>query len=125
MKKISFIILSLILGLAFASCKKEQPPEPDFYQISGVIYDSLGIPLPDVNVCLQDTTVQPNIFINSKTDLNGAYFCTVKPGWSGLVTPAKVNPGQQWGYTFEPNQRSYVNVHKDYLNEDYHQRKRS
>lgn len=47
------------------------------------------------------------------TDVNGFYTATVEYGFSGKVTPIKA------GYTFDPNNRSYISVINDLTAEDY------
>ena len=47
------------------------------------------------------------------TDVNGFYIATVENGWSGTVTPVK------YGYTFDPNSRTYTSVTSDLTAQDY------
>jgi hypothetical protein len=47
------------------------------------------------------------------TDANGFYTTTVDQGWSWTVTPAK------YGYTFDPNSRTYTSVTSDLTVQDY------
>jgi hypothetical protein len=47
------------------------------------------------------------------TDANGFYTTTVDQGWNGTVTPVK------YGYTFDPNSRTYTNVTADLTAQDY------
>jgi hypothetical protein len=47
------------------------------------------------------------------TDSNGFYSASVDYGWGGAVIPIK------YGYTFDPNSRSYTSVTSDLTAEDY------
>ncbi|GAF72968.1 unnamed protein product, partial [marine sediment metagenome] len=72
------------------------------YTISGTI-TCAGSAVADVNM----------VGLGVVADANGFYSATVSSGWSGVVTPAK------YGYTFDPNSRSYINVTTDRVNQDY------
>jgi hypothetical protein len=72
------------------------------FTISGTI-TCAGFALADVNM----------VGLGVVTDANGFYSATVSSGWSGVVTPAK------YGYTFDPNSRSYTNVSSDQTAQDY------
>jgi hypothetical protein len=47
------------------------------------------------------------------TDVNGFYSSQVEYGWSGVVTPAKIE------YAFDPNGRSYTSVASDRTDQNY------
>jgi hypothetical protein len=72
------------------------------FTISGTI-TCAGLALADVNM----------VGLGVVTDANGFYSAIVSSGWSGVVTPAK------YGYTFDPNSRSYTNVSSDQMAQDY------
>jgi hypothetical protein len=114
-RNILFTLLVVLLA-SLSSCKKDNI-EPDHYTISGVVYDTAGIPLPEVNICLQDTIDNVLVFVNLPTDMNGAYLMKVEPHHNATITPSKVG-----GFVFDPAQMIYTNVQQNYV-QDYHQRK--
>ncbi len=72
------------------------------FTISGTI-TCAGLALADVNM----------VGLGIVTDANGFYSATVSSGWTGVVTPAK------YGYTFDPNSRSYTNISSDQTVQDH------
>lgn len=117
------IVLWLILAIVaaifcFISCDKDDTKLSIKYTISGTVYDSVGNPLEGVNICLHDTV--NSIIVNSLTDMNGNYVCTVDSNWSGKIVPAKVG-----GFVFKPSVWYYNNVSFDYSQQDYWQLKKS
>jgi len=72
------------------------------FTISGTI-TCAGSEVNDVNM----------VGLGVVTDANGFYSAIVSSGWTGVVTPAK------YGYTFDPNSRSYTNVSSDQTAQDY------
>jgi hypothetical protein len=72
------------------------------FTISGTI-TCAGLALADANI----------IGLGVMTDVNGFYSAIFSSGWSGVVMPAK------YGYTFDPNSRSYTNVSSDQTAQDY------
>ncbi|MGA2094344.1 MAG: hypothetical protein ABSH16_13225, partial [Sedimentisphaerales bacterium] len=76
-------------------------------KIAGLIKNDCNLPIAAV---LVDAN---NGGGSGLTDANGRYEIAVNSGWSGTITPSKLN------YTFEPNLMSYNNVSADLPDQNY------
>jgi hypothetical protein len=77
------------------------------YRITGYIKNECNVPIEDVVVSADNGGGQ------GTTDVNGFYEVWVDYNWSGTVTPSKAH------YTFEPNNRAYIDVLEDKTGQDY------
>jgi subtilisin family serine protease len=80
---------------------------PPLYTISGFIKNDCNLPISGVVVDANNGAA------GALADANGRYEIAVNYGWSGTVTPSKLN------YTFEPNLISYNNVLADFPDQNF------
>lgn len=79
------------------------------FTISGSVRFVTGGPLAGVKLAIIGGAINDSVFTNS----DGYYVLTVPSGWTGIVTPSKLN------YTFLPLNRSYTNVLQNWTQQDY------
>lgn len=107
--------LAALLFLTINACKKEAPPEAEYYTIQGTVTDGIGQvsnAMVDVYIMpgLPDKSITPTLQVGSTfTDASGHYSCTFavdkqkRPGYV-YVSPAKDGHfGSEYLYGNNPN----------------------
>jgi hypothetical protein len=85
------------------------PPQVIYYSIDGHVYKEGS------NDRFEGVTIEFSGGVGSVvTDEMGFYSIEVPQGWSGVATPSYCGY-----YSFNPEQRFYTNVKKDYFDQDY------
>jgi agmatine/peptidylarginine deiminase len=98
---------SVIRAAGAIHCVMKHVPAEIGVQISGYILDSAARPITGVSVAAD------NGGGSGTTDGSGYYEIYEPDGWSGTVTPTKLD------YSFAPTDRSYSNITGDVADEDY------
>ena len=98
---------SVISAAGAIHCVMKHVPAEIGVLISGSILDSVATPIQGVLLSAD------NGGGSDTTDSSGYYEVSVPEGWSGTITPTKLD------YTFAPTSRSYSNVTADIAAEDY------